>query len=138
MPQEIHHHTFANGLTLLAERMEHVRSATLNFLVPAGCINDPPKHLGIASVLTELIVRGAGKRDSRELALALDNLGVDRDESVGGIHVHFWAGRWPAACRMCLISTPTSSAGRTFPKTSWSRCRRWRCKTCRDSKTSRA
>jgi predicted Zn-dependent peptidase len=92
VPQEIHHHTFANGLTLLAERMEHVRSATLNFLVPAGCVNDPPKHLGIASVLTELIARGAGKRDSRELALALDNLGVDRDESVGGIHVHFWGG----------------------------------------------
>src|SRR5262249_18647509 len=72
--------------------MEHVRSATLNFLVPAGCVNDPADHLGIASVMTELIVRGAGQRDSRQLALALDNLGVDRDESVGGIHVHFWGG----------------------------------------------
>ena len=92
MPQDIYQHTFPNGLTLLAERMEHVRSATLNFLVPAGCTNDPPAHLGIASVLTEMIVRGAGDRDSRQLALALDNLGVGRDESVGGVHIQFWGG----------------------------------------------
>jgi len=88
--QAIHHHTFANGLTLLLERMEHVRSAALFFLVPAGCTLDPPEHLGIGSVLADLITRGAGKRDSRELTLALDNLGLDREESVGGIHVHFW------------------------------------------------
>ena len=86
----IHQHTFPNGLTLLAERMEHVRSAALNFLVPAGCTQDPARHLGVASVLSDLITRGAGNRDSRELSLALDNLGLDRDESVGGIHMRFW------------------------------------------------
>ncbi|MBY0523672.1 MAG: insulinase family protein [Gemmataceae bacterium] len=90
MSQAIHHHTFRNGLTLLLERMEHVRSAALYFLVPAGCIHDPPKHLGVASVLADMITRGAGDRDSRELTLALDGLGLDRDESVGGIHVRFW------------------------------------------------
>jgi predicted Zn-dependent peptidase len=88
--QDTYHHTYANGLTLLLERMEHVRSAALYFLVPGGCIYDPPQHLGVASVLSDLITRGAGKRGSRELTLALDNLGVDRDESVGGLHVHFW------------------------------------------------
>lgn len=90
MAQDTFHHTYANGLTLLLERMEHVRSAALYFLVPAGCIYDPPPHLGVASVLSDLITRGAGSRDSRELTLALDNLGVDRDESVGGLHMHFW------------------------------------------------
>ena len=58
MPQEVYQHTFANGLTLLAERMEHVRSAALNFLVPAGCIYDPPETRGVASVLSEMITRG--------------------------------------------------------------------------------
>src|SRR5438128_5011809 len=70
--------------------MEHVRSAALNFLVPAGCVYGPLEHLGIASVLSDLITRGAGKRDSRELTLALDNLGLDRDESVGSLHMRFW------------------------------------------------
>jgi predicted Zn-dependent peptidase len=88
--QEVYQHTFDNGLTLLAECMEHVRSAALNFLVPAGCVYDPQPHRGIASVLSDLITRGAGDRDSRELSLALDNLGVDRDESVGTLHTRFW------------------------------------------------
>ncbi len=90
MPQDVHHHTFANGLTLLAERMTQVRSAAMSFLIPAGCVHEPPDKLGIAAVLTDLIVRGAGQRDSRELSLALDNLGLDRDESVGTINCQFW------------------------------------------------
>jgi predicted Zn-dependent peptidase len=88
--QEVHQHTFANGLTLLAERMEHVRSAALNFLVPAGCAHDPPDQLGTASLTSDLITRGAGARNSRELTLALDTLGLDRDESVGSMHIRFW------------------------------------------------
>ena len=90
MAQEVYQHTLTNGMTLLAEPMDYVHSAALNFLVPAGCCYDPPKHLGIGSVLAELITRGAGERDSRELSLALDNLGLDRDESVGTLHIRFW------------------------------------------------
>ena len=71
--------------------MPHVRSAALNFLVPAGYVFDPEEHLGMASVLGALITRGAGARDSRALSLALDNLGLDRDESVGSMHARFWA-----------------------------------------------
>jgi predicted Zn-dependent peptidase len=71
--------------------MEDVRSAALNFLVPAGCVYDPPDGLGIAAVLADLSTRGAGPRASRELTLALDNLGLDRSESVGSMHTRFWA-----------------------------------------------
>jgi predicted Zn-dependent peptidase len=88
--QDVYKHTFANGFTLLAERLEHVRSAALYFLVPAGCGYDPPEQSGLAGVLAELITRGAGARDSRELMLALDNLGLDRSESVGIVHTRFW------------------------------------------------
>jgi predicted Zn-dependent peptidase len=90
VPQEVYQHSFANGLTLLAERMEDVRSAAVNFLVPAGCVYDPPEQLGIAAVLADLMTRGAGTRGSRELTLALDNLGLDRSESVGTMHTRFW------------------------------------------------
>jgi predicted Zn-dependent peptidase len=88
--QQVYQHTLSNGLVLLAERMDHVRSAAINFLVPAGSAFDPQGKFGVASVLAELITRGAGDRDSRELALALDNLGVDRDESVGAVNMRFW------------------------------------------------
>lgn len=90
MGQEVYQHTFPNGLTLLAERMEHLRSVAFNFLIPAGSIYDPREKIGTASFLSEWIVRGAGQRDSRSLSLALDNLGVDRNESVGAYSMRFW------------------------------------------------
>ncbi len=104
MKQEVYHHKLANGMVLLAERMEQVRSAALNFLVPGGCVYDPPSYRGLGTVLAELITRGAGPRDSRELMLALDSLGLDRDESVGSMHLRFWgatlARNLPAALEL--------------------------------------
>ena len=117
MTQEVFHHTFPNGFTLLAERMEHVRSAALNILVPAGCVYDPADHLGIASVLSDFITRGAGERGSRELSLALDSLGLDRDESVGSMHMRFWgatlARNLPAALDLYsdILRRPSSDGG---------------------------
>ncbi len=138
MPPEVYQHTFPNGLTLLAERMEHVRSAAFNFLVPAGCAHDPPDQLGIAAVLADLITRGAGSRDSRQLTLALDNLGLDRGESAGVIHMRFWARRSPATCRPPWRFTPTSCAARTCPTRNSKPSSRWRFKICAASKMSRA
>ncbi|MCE9531431.1 MAG: insulinase family protein, partial [Planctomycetes bacterium] len=89
MPQEISILTFPNGLTLLADRMSHVRSAAFNFLMPAGCVNDPLGKFGLSTILADLMVRGAGERDSRKLTEDLDRLGVDRAESVGSINMHF-------------------------------------------------
>jgi predicted Zn-dependent peptidase len=90
VPSDIYQHTFPNGLTLLAERMEHVRSAAFNFLIPAGCVFDPPDQLGLGTVLADLLVRGAGSRDSHQLTFDLDNLGLDRGEGVGLMHMHLW------------------------------------------------
>ena len=40
--------------------------------------------------MSDLLTRGAGPRDSRELTFALDNLGLDRGEGVGLMHMHLW------------------------------------------------
>ncbi len=90
MGQQVFQHTLPNGMVLLAERMEHVRSAAMNFLVPAGAAFDLPGKFGTATLLADLITRGAGERDSRQLTLELDSLGIDRDESVGAINMRFW------------------------------------------------
>ncbi|OWK46350.1 M16 family metallopeptidase [Fimbriiglobus ruber] len=90
--QQIFRHTLSNGMTLLAERMDHVRSATMYLLVPAGFTHDPADRPGTATVLSEMLIRGAGDRDSKELSLALDNLGTDRNESVGPFNIVLSAG----------------------------------------------
>jgi predicted Zn-dependent peptidase len=74
-------------MTLLAEHMPHVRSAAFQLLVPAGAAHDPPGRQGLAALVCDLITRGAGSRDSRQVSDALDNLGVDRGESTGTLNV---------------------------------------------------
>ena len=92
MPTEPLIETFPNGLTLVAESMPHVRSASLNLLVPAGFAREPSGKLGLASLLAELSTRGAGTLDSRELSDAFDRLGVDRGEGVGAYNLTYSGG----------------------------------------------
>jgi predicted Zn-dependent peptidase len=82
-------HTFGNGLTLLGEQMSGMQSAAMTLLVPAGASLDPQKSSGIATVLSELVLRGAGSRDSRALTAYLDNLGLQRSSGAGIYHTRF-------------------------------------------------
>jgi len=79
-------HTFANGLVLVAEPIMSLQSAAFSFLVPAGCAYDPGNRSGLATLTCEMTLRGAGERDSRLFVEDLENLGVERGESVSSSH----------------------------------------------------
>lgn len=87
----------ANGMTLLAEKMPGIRSAAMTFYVPAGAAGDPDGAVGTANILSELVLRGAGERDSRQLTDYLDRLGLQRGASAGVIHTRFSAAALPEA-----------------------------------------
>ena len=70
--------------------MPHVRSAAVNILVPSGYVNDPAGMAGMANVLSEMIQRGAGKLGNKELSLAMDAIGLDRNCSAGTNHLRIW------------------------------------------------
>lgn len=89
LEQPYFQHTFANGLTLLAERMPGMHSAAMTLMLPAGASNDPVDRSGAATVLCELVLRGAGNRDNRRLTEYLDTLGLQRSSSVGVHHTRF-------------------------------------------------
>ncbi len=92
MPEQIiHTHEFPNGLTVVIEPMSDVQSAAFCFLIPGGSAFDPANHGGTAAVLTDWITRGAADLDSRDLSNALENLGVQRNESTGLNHLAFTA-----------------------------------------------
>jgi len=80
------HHSYPNGLVLVAETMPSVQSAAFTLLMPAGAAYEPEGLGGTASMLAEWITRGAGDRDSRELLTALDNLGVSHGEGAQTLH----------------------------------------------------
>ncbi len=83
MSAEILSHKLTNGMVLVGEPTRAVESAAFTFLMPAGCCYDPPKRAGLASLTSEMMLRGAGPRDSRAWVSELENLGVERGESVG-------------------------------------------------------
>ncbi|WP_442481453.1 M16 family metallopeptidase [Aeoliella sp. SH292] len=82
MPTE-YVHQLDNGLVLLGEPSKAFQSAAFSLLVPAGCRHDTPDTAGLGSLTCEMMLRGAGSRDSRQLINDLENLGVERGESVG-------------------------------------------------------
>ena len=53
-----------NGLTLVAERIPGVRSASFLILLPAGAVTDPIGQEGAATVLEGMVYRGAGERET--------------------------------------------------------------------------
>lgn len=79
--------TFPNGLTLLVEPIAGVASAGFSIAVPGGSVFDRPEAAGTAAVLTDMLTRGAGLYDSRALAGKLDDLGVQRHETTGAVHL---------------------------------------------------
>ena len=81
------HRTLPNGLTVLVEPMPRVRSAAFSLLVPAGSAHDPPGKNACAAMLCDLLTRGSGDLDNRGFTHALDDLGVNRGESVGASHL---------------------------------------------------
>lgn len=75
--------TLTCGATLLVEPMPDVQSASLCLLVPAGTVYERTGANGTAAILSDVVTRGAGERDSRELSAAFDRLGVQRSETPG-------------------------------------------------------
>jgi predicted Zn-dependent peptidase len=82
-------HALRNGMVLVGEPTQSVESAAFTFLLPAGCCHDPAGRAGLAGLTSEMMLRGAGPRDSRAWVSDLENLGVERGESVGVAHSTF-------------------------------------------------
>lgn len=80
-----------SGLVLLVEPTPGARSAALAWLLPAGSACYSEADDGAATLLTELMLRGAGGLDARAHSEALDRIGVSRSLHVTTHHVHLGA-----------------------------------------------
>jgi predicted Zn-dependent peptidase len=70
-------------MVLVGEPTPAFESAAFSFLLLSGCAYDPAGRAGLASLVGDMMLRGAGSRDSRAWVSELENLGVERGESVG-------------------------------------------------------
>ncbi|MBX7143178.1 MAG: insulinase family protein, partial [Oligoflexia bacterium] len=70
-----------NGLTLIVEEIPHVASAAYHLLIPGGITTDRAESQGACLLLAEMLSRGAGGLDSRQLSESFDSIGAHHGES---------------------------------------------------------
>ena len=82
----IHTRVLDCGLTVLVEPITSVESCSIHWLTPAGTAYDPVERMGISTILSEMLLRGAGGRDSRQLSEDMDRIGLERDSGISQRH----------------------------------------------------
>ncbi len=69
--------TLSNGLRLVTEEMDGVRSACLGFWVGTGSRDEAPEQAGISHFLEHLLFKGTPGRSARSITEAIDAVGGD-------------------------------------------------------------
>src|SRR5687768_10177775 len=64
-----------NGLTIISERMDHVRSASIGIWVRSGSRHEPAELNGISHFIEHTLFKGTRNRTSREIAVESDAIG---------------------------------------------------------------
>ena len=83
--------TLPNGITLLTERMPHVRSVTLGIWLRRGSRHEPGRLNGASHFIEHLVFKGTESRSARDIALAVDSIGGQMDAFTSKEYTCFYA-----------------------------------------------
>lgn len=67
--------TLSNGMRLVTERMESVRSVSVGVWVNAGSVMETERQSGISHFIEHMLFKGTTNRDARTIATEMDALG---------------------------------------------------------------
>jgi predicted Zn-dependent peptidase len=68
-----------NGLTIVTERMNHVRSVTIGVWIKSGSRQDPQEKNGISHFIEHMVFKGTTTRSAEDIAIAIDSIGGQLD-----------------------------------------------------------
>ncbi|RDY24739.1 insulinase family protein [Romboutsia maritimum] len=68
-------HTLDNGLKIIGEEIQHLKSITLGILVNAGSRIEDSQISGVSHFIEHMLFKGTKNRTSKEIASEIDNLG---------------------------------------------------------------
>ncbi len=72
---EVRRTVLANGLTVVTERIPHVRSVSLGIWIRAGSLTDGEDTLGMAHFIEHMAFKGTERRNAFEIADTVESLG---------------------------------------------------------------
>ncbi|MFN3475939.1 MAG: M16 family metallopeptidase [Candidatus Methylomirabilales bacterium] len=80
-----------NGLVVLTERMDHVKSVALGVWVKVGSRDEPAQKAGISHFMEHMLFKGTERRSAEEIAKAIDAVGGTLDAFTSREETCFYA-----------------------------------------------
>ena len=67
--------TLPNGLKVVGEKLDHVRSCTVGVWVKVGSMNEAPEENGMSHFIEHMVFKGTTNRSARDIAEEMDMVG---------------------------------------------------------------
>jgi predicted Zn-dependent peptidase len=77
--RNIRREVLPNGLTLITEEMEHIRSASIGIWIKTGSRDEDPQSNGISHFIEHMVFKGTKHRTAEEIARQVDSIGGNID-----------------------------------------------------------
>jgi len=77
--RDIRREVLPNGLTVLTEEMQHIRSVSIGIWVKAGSRDEQAEHNGISHFLEHMVFKGTQTRTAEDIARQIDSIGGNLD-----------------------------------------------------------
>ena len=72
-----------NGLTILTEKMDHIRSVSMGIWVNSGSRHEDPNVNGISHFVEHMVFKGTTSRSAEDIARQVDSIGGNMDAFTG-------------------------------------------------------
>ena len=73
--RDIHRHVLPNGLVVITETMQHVRSVSVGLWIRNGSRREVPSENGLAHFLEHMVFKGTERRTAEDIAREMDSVG---------------------------------------------------------------
>ena len=80
----------ANGIRVVTERMEHVRSVAVGVWVETGSRHEPESRGGMSHLIEHLVFKGTATRSAADIARTMDSVGGQMDAFTTKEHTCFY------------------------------------------------
>jgi predicted Zn-dependent peptidase len=75
----IHREVLPNGLTILSEEMQHIRSVSIGVWIKAGSRDEDSQWNGISHFIEHMVFKGTKHRTAEDIARQVDSIGGNMD-----------------------------------------------------------
>ncbi len=81
--RNIQREVLPNGLTILTEQMDHIRSVSMGIWVKSGSRHEDPNVNGISHFVEHMVFKGTTNRSAEDIARQVDSIGGNMDAFTG-------------------------------------------------------